>query len=108
MKYPGFIIIIVSFILITSFKPALQQTSLDDYPVYNGNDLGVSYSPLKTIFKVWAPMASAVKLNLYAVGDSGEAINTLDLLKGNNGAWELTIKKDLKNKYYTFRVLQDD
>src|SRR5476651_317004 len=107
MKYPGFIIIIISVILLTSFKPA-QQISFDDYPVYTGNDLGVSYSPLKTVFKVWAPKASAVKLRLYAAGDGGEAINTLDLLKSKNGIWQLTVNKNLKNKYYTFQVMQDD
>jgi pullulanase len=107
MKYPGFITIIISVILLTSFKPA-QQISFDDYPVYTGNDLGVSYSPLKTIFKVWAPKASEVKLRLYAAGEGGQAINMLDLLKRSNGIWELTFNKNLKNKYYTFQVMQDD
>jgi len=108
MKYPYFILIIIIAILITSFKLARQQTSFDDYPVYTGNDLGVTYSPLKTVFKVWAPKASAVKLSLYTAGSGGKAISTSDLLKSSNGTWDLTIKKDLKNKYYTFRVLQDD
>jgi pullulanase len=108
MKYAGLLIIVIAVILTTSFKPDRQQTSFDDYPVYNGTDLGVTYSPFKTIFKIWAPKASAVKLSLYTAGDGGKVISTSDLLKGNNGTWELTIKKDLKNKYYTFQVLQDD
>ena len=108
MKYPGLIILIIAAMVSTSFKPTRQQTSFDDYPVYNGSDLGVSYSPLKTVFKVWAPKATAVKLSLYATGDGANVISTHDLLKGDNGTWALIIKKDLKNKYYTFQVLQDD
>src|SRR5471030_3184709 len=102
MKYPGLIILIIAAMVSTSFKPARQKSNFDDYPVYNGNDLGVSYSQLKTVFKVWAPMATAVKLSLYTAGDGGQAICTHDLLKGDNGTWALTLKKDLKNKYYTF------
>jgi len=108
MKYAGLIILIIASMVSTSFKTIQQQTSFDDYPVYNGNDLGVSYTPVKTIFKVWAPKATAVKLSLYAAGDGGNAISTHDLLKGDNGTWALTLKKNLKNKYYTFQVLQDD
>jgi len=107
MKYYHLILTIVFITMLTSFTPVLQKDSFDDYPVYTGDDLGVNYSSLKTIFKVWAPKASEVKLRLYDAGNGGEAISTEDLTKSINGVWELTINKNLKNKYYTFQVMQD-
>lgn len=93
--------------MLASFKPVWQTPSYDDYPVYTGHDLGVTYSPLKTIFKVWAPKASEVKLRLYAAGDGGEALQTINLGKTESGTWAITLKGDQKNKYYTFQVMQD-
>ncbi len=107
MKYLNCALTIVFIVMLTSFKPVMQIASFDDYPVYTGNDLGVNYSPSKTAFKVWAPMASEVKLRLYAAGDGGLPLRTVDLQKDISGTWTLVIKEDLKNKYYTFQVLQN-
>ncbi|TWJ03517.1 pullulanase [Mucilaginibacter frigoritolerans] len=107
MKYLSFILTIACTTMLTSFKPAIQTGPFDNYPVYSGNDLGVEYSPAATVFKVWAPKASAVKLRLYEAGNGGDAISTTDLQMAENGVWQLTIKQDLKNKYYTFQVMQD-
>ncbi|HTE00992.1 MAG TPA: type I pullulanase [Mucilaginibacter sp.] len=91
-------------VLLIAFKPVKKASLYDDYPVYTGNDLGVNYSPLKTVFKIWAPTAGAVKLRLYAAGDGGKAVKTLNLTKAENGVWETTIKHDIKNQYYTFQA----
>jgi pullulanase len=91
-------------IILLSFQPIKKVRSFDDYPVYRGNDLGVTYSPGETIFKIWAPTATAVKLKLYAAGDGGKATQTLQLNKADQGVWEITVDKDLKNQYYTFQV----
>lgn len=98
-QYP---VVFVLSILFISFKPADVT-----YPVYNGTDLGVSYSPLKTGFKVWAPNAEQVKLRLYAAGEGGTALQSIDLKKETDGVWGIAIPKDLKNKYYTFQVMQN-
>jgi pullulanase len=107
MKYYNFILTIVLISMLISFKSVGQTGSFDDYPVYAGNDLGVNYSPKKTSFKVWAPNASEVKLRLYATGDGGKAISDINLAKSTDGVWETVIQEDLKNKYYTFQVMQD-
>ena len=52
-------------------------------------------------------MASAVKLRLYDAGNGGNAISIIDLDKATNGVWQTTVRHDLKNKYYTFQVMQD-
>jgi pullulanase len=101
-----YLLILLSITMLTAFKPVQKTDSFDKYPVYSGNDLGVNYSPLKTAFKVWAPMASEVKLRLYDAGNGGQAINTISMVKSIEGTWQAIINKDLKNKYYTFQVLQ--
>lgn len=85
----------------------LSQMNNQDYPVYKRNDLGVSYSPKKTTFKIWAPTASAVKLNLYKTGDGGEMVSTVTMSKEQQGVWQTKIADDIKNLYYTFQVQQD-
>jgi pullulanase len=106
MKNPQFLLTLLFLSMLTSVAPAQQTENFNDYPVYAGDDLGVNYSPQKTAFKVWAPKASEVKLRLYDAGDGGEAISTIDMTKGINGAWAAVVEKDIKNKYYTFQVMQ--
>ncbi|HZY35241.1 MAG TPA: type I pullulanase [Mucilaginibacter sp.] len=93
--------------MLTAAAQAQTANTYAAYPVYNGRDLGVKYSPQKTVFKVWAPMASQVKLRLFDAGAGGGPVNTIDLRKGAKGAWSASVNKDIKNKYYTFQVLQD-
>jgi pullulanase len=105
MKYLKTILALtILSVALLSFKSIKTAYSFDDYPVYNGNDLGVTYSPSKTLFKIWAPTASAVKLRLYAAGDGGTPTQTVQLNKSDQGVWELTINQDLKDQYYTFQV----
>jgi len=94
------------FLLFASFKPMENTDPYAKYPVYKG-ELGVDWSPQKTTFKVWAPKASEVKLRLYDTGDGGIAIKEIMLEKKSNGLWKNEVKKNLKNKYYTFQVQQD-
>ena len=98
------LVLTIVFSLLASIKPLTVITSTEEYPVYEGKDLGVSWSPEKTVFKIWAPTASAVKLRLYAAGDGGKPLQSFNLGKGIKGTWELTVKHDLKNQYYTFQT----
>jgi pullulanase len=93
-------------LLFSSFKSMENTDPYAKCPVYNG-ELGVTWSHKQTTFKVWAPKASAVKLRLYDAGNGGAAIKEIDLEKKSNGMWKAVVKKDLKNKYYTFQVMQD-
>jgi pullulanase len=95
-------------IILLSFKSIRKISSFDDYPVYAGNDLGVTYSAEKTVFKIWAPAATAVKLRLYAAGDGGKPTEIIQLNKAEQGIWATTVKRDVKNQYYTFQVKIND
>jgi pullulanase len=93
--------------LVPGAVPPGLRSATNDYPVYNGSDLGVRYSSAKTSFKVWAPGASAVKLRLYTAGAGGTVLSVFDLQQGVLGTWAAAIAGDLKNEYYTFQVNQD-
>ena len=80
-----------------------SQEFLDNY-VYDGDDLGAVISGKNTTFKVWAPTASAVKLNLFTAGNDCEAFATVDMIRGNKGVWEYTQTDCGHGIYYTYTV----
>ena len=104
MKFLKAFVLLFSLMPLVSFKPAFVQVPFQTDPVYNGTDLGVSFSPQKTVFKVWSPKASAVKLMLYAAGQGGSPTRTINLTKGNDGVWETAVNQNIKNQYYTFQA----
>ncbi len=81
--------------------------NLDNKYGYDGNDLGATYTKSATTFKVWAPTATKVTVNLYKTGSDSESgsgkISSTDLTN-NNGVWAKTLSGDHKNQYYTYTV----
>lgn len=71
---------------------------------YDGNDLGATVYPGCTEFKLWAPTASKVVLNLFAAGDGGEAEQSLELVRGAGGVWSLAVNGVGHGTYYTYSV----
>lgn len=69
------------------FLISFNRSQENEPPVYNGKDLGVTYSKKLTRFKVWSPAASAVKLRFYTAGAGGEPLRTVDLIKSGEGTW---------------------
>lgn len=78
------------------------------YPVYDGTDLGVTYTPEGSTFKLWAPTAKKVSLRIYEEGLGGEALETVELSKEKSGTWSKVINKDLLGKFYTFQTFVND
>jgi pullulanase len=79
----------------------------DQIFAYDGDDLGSSYTKAKTLFKVWAPTAENVSVNLYEDGEKGEPFDTLPMKKGIKGTWSCEKNGDLKDFYYTYLVTID-
>ncbi len=69
---------------------------------YDGDDLGAVIKDGKTVFKVWAPTASSVLLNLYDAGEGGTA-KTLEMQKGEKGVWSAEADAG-HGTYYTYTV----
>ncbi len=83
---------------------------------YDG-ELGAIYSASSTTFKVWAPLATSVKLNLYATGSDSEpgarTLGTYTMEKLYNGSsftgvWNTTISGDQAGVYYTYTIATPD
>ena len=70
---------------------------------YDGDDLGAVISGDETTFKVWAPTASRIVLNLYKSGHEGEAYEQVEMTKGDKGVWSHTAKCG-HGTYYTYTV----
>lgn len=76
-----------------------------DYEVYTGNDLGAVYSLKMTRFKVWAPEAESVKLNLYKQGEGDNLIEQHIMKKSANGTYVFEKQGDCNGIYYTYTVV---
>lgn len=76
-----------------------------DYEVYTGNDLGAVYSPKMTRFKVWAPEAESVRLNLYKQGEGDNLIEQHIMKKSANGTYVFEKQGDCNGIYYTYTVV---
>ena len=70
---------------------------------YDGDDLGAVISGDSTTFKVWAPTASNVVLNLFTSGHEGDAYKTVEMVKGDKGVWSHT-ENCGHGTYYTYSV----
>ena len=82
----------------------MNYESYEDYPVYEGNDLGVTYTPKQTTVKVWSPAAEAMRFQLYDKGEESKIIATHKMKRQEKGVWITTIDEDLKGKYYTVQT----
>ena len=73
---------------------------------YTGDDLGATWSKDKTVFRVWAPTAESMAVNLYAGGTAGEddLQEQLQMEKDVNGTWVAEKEGDLNGTYYTYTV----
>ena len=71
--------IIVFVLLLASLTQVIAQENKSSYPVYTGKDLGLTYSPKASTFKIWAPTATDAKLNLYKNDIGGNAESSLKI-----------------------------
>ena len=91
-------------LLVSCSSGSTKFESYDEYPVYNGNDLELTYSPQSSKFRVWSPAADEVKLLLFDSGSEGSAYEMKDMKRSKNGTWITKVDGDLKGKFYTFQV----
>lgn len=77
--------------------------AIDKLYTYEG-ELGSFYNWNKTDFKLWAPLASKVVLNLYEKGLDEEPYETIELGRKDKGVWHTSVPGNLKGKYYTYSV----
>ncbi|MGM0445384.1 MAG: type I pullulanase [Bacillota bacterium] len=72
--------------------------------IYNGDDLGVTYTKEKTKIKLWSPTANNVKIEIYNYYKSSEPIEEFEMIRGLNGVWSIELEGNYAGKYYLFAV----
>lgn len=77
---------------------------------YDKDDLGAVWTPLRTDFRVWAPTATQVFLNLYQSGRSNEddRISQVAMQCDVCGTWKTVMYGNLDGTYYTFTVVHEN
>ncbi len=76
---------------------------------YTGDDLGAVWTKESTVFRVWAPTADEVLLNLYESGTPNKDDRTeqISMTAAENGTWTAKKEGDLNGTYYTYTAVQD-
>lgn len=88
------------------WKRFFESEEFDQKYEYDGDDLGVVLGEKETTFRVWAPTAESIFLNLYESGDSGtdDGIDVIPMQRAGRGVWKISVGDNLKNTYYTYTV----
>lgn len=77
---------------------------------YSGDDLGLTYSPQRSIFKVWSPVAAEMKLHIYDDGDIEQQKTPSSshiMTKDAQNVWSVELNENLLGKFYTFQITKD-
>lgn len=88
-----------------------SNAAFEEKYTYTGSDLGASWMPEKTFFRLWAPTAQEVTINIYQNGciDHGYAdlLFQLPMHQDLNGTWVAEATGNLNGLYYTYLVMVD-
>lgn len=87
----------------------MPYDTYDDYPVYTGEDLGLTFSDEKAHFRLWSPPAGAVKLRFYDAGMEGNMVQETSMTRDQQGTWIAELpREEVDRLYYTFQVRIDE
>lgn len=87
-----------------STTPPLAHPADD---VISTRPLGALYAPEQTMFRVWAPTANSLTLNLYH-SPTGGTPKRISMSKSDDGSWEAEISGDQLGVYYTYSAAGSD
>tara|TARA_Y100001935_G_scaffold251458_1_gene253490 strand:- start:126713 stop:128998 length:2286 start_codon:yes stop_codon:yes gene_type:complete len=93
-------VVTVSGVEVTA-KP--HWKAIDTYFSYDG-ELGAIYSKQATEFKLWAPLATEVVLQLFEDGEAKEPSDSVELTKGKKGVWSAKVMGDQWGVFYNYLV----
>ena len=79
---------------ILQYRHIVQKPIFDELFSYQGRDLGASYSPQATDFKLWAPISEKVLLHLKD--------QVISLQRQDRGVWHTQVLGDLEGRAYYY------
>jgi pullulanase len=80
----------------------IRTSEFDELYAYNQNDLGAVYAKDKTVFKVWAPSSTRVKLKIKFPNDHKWIL--LEMTRRHKGIWCKELEGDWDCAHYVFHV----
>jgi len=81
----------------------IRTEEFDEKFYYDGKDLGVTFQPGLTRFKLWAPTATQVKLKLRPSNSTFSEI--VKMKREDHGIWTVAVNRDLELYQYSFLIL---
>lgn len=92
------------------WKKYFESEQFEEEYYYGGQDLGCTLLEHETEFRIWAPTAEKVILNLYDSGcvTEDDKISEYKMQKEAHGIWTLRLDSRLTNLYYTYTVTAND
>ena len=95
--------------IVVSSENLYNSERFKTYYTYDGNDLGATYTPSSTTFRVWSPISALCTLNIFDTGTpkslgGSDAYLSYKMNYVKGGVWQLEVLGDLKGKYYTYSV----
>lgn len=91
------------------WKKEFDSNDFEELYYYDGDDLGCTLKNRTTIFKVWAPTAKSVEVNIFKSGNPWmqDLVETHKMKKREHGVWSIHVKENLEGFYYTYLVNVD-
>lgn len=87
----------------TEIGKVIRSEEFDNLFYYGGNDLGNTYTPQYTKFRLWAPTASEAKLVTFKKWN--DKIGTeINMQQGEKGTWIAELKGNQKDLFYTYKI----
>lgn len=82
-----------------------DSKAFSDKYTYAGNDLGNTYTPTQTKFRVWAPTATKVDLLTFATASTKDTDGVSHPMASDvNGTWVAALDGDQNGTIYAYRV----
>ena len=81
-----------------------KDNDFSDLPVYDGADLGVTWTSDRLAIRVWAPTAQEVLFRLYKTAEASGPDQLVKLEQSVSGTWVAILDGDHVNSLYTFQV----
>jgi pullulanase len=92
-------------LLLLFYMPVFAQfEDKNRFPLYTGDDLGMTLTPEGFRFRIWAPLADEVQLSLYKTSLGGDPLQRINMQKAENGTWIIGVPGERNGMFYTFRT----
>lgn len=74
------------------------------FPIYRGDDLGLSIIEKSISLRLWSPQAQGAQLLVFEEAEGGYPKDVIDMRKDSAGTWVVSLPPSYLGLHYTYRV----